>query len=90
MHSFLDPTLDSPLSFVEYLEKIYLIDCLTGNFINDYFVRFESFPFLGEDTVQSEMYQSYTFIIWNHFRSQYLGRLNRGDTNLDGIDGVNF
>ena len=39
------------LGFVDYIEKVFLIDSLTDSTIDNHFIKFKSFPFLAEDTL---------------------------------------
>ena len=36
-------------SFVEYIERLVLLDLILDNFIQNNFVKYKSFPFLGEN-----------------------------------------
>lgn len=62
---------DEDISLVDYLEKLVIIDLLTGSFINDNFIKFNKFPF----TVKTS--QSWTnglpsfFMVWKNYHDNY-------------------
>ena len=42
------PTQNGP-TFIEYIENLVLLDLILDDFIDSNFVKFKSFPFLGEN-----------------------------------------
>ena len=65
--------LDSSLkqdTFLEFIEKLVILDVLFDSYIHDNFIKYKSFPFSHEGFLGHET------AVWDHYRSKYAKELS--------------
>ena len=64
----LDP---DPMSFVDFIEKMVIIDFFFENFVGDNFISNQSFPFSGKHTTAWMSGFCNLFHLWDHYMKEY-------------------
>jgi len=62
-------------TFLEYVEKLAILDVLFEPFIQDHFVKHKSFPFTEKGFLGHETAVLNVFTFWNHYRNKYAKEL---------------
>ena len=58
-------------SFLEFIEKLVILELLQEPFLHDNFVSKNSFPFSHEGFIGHETALLNVFTFWNHYRAKY-------------------
>lgn len=72
-------------TFLEFVEKLAILDVMTDSFINDNFIKHKAFPFshlgfLGHETAMLNV-----FTYWSHYREIYAKQLSQVVFEKDSI-----
>jgi hypothetical protein len=72
-------------TFLEFIEKLAILDVMTDSFINDNFIKHKAFPFshlgfLGHETAMLNV-----FTYWEHYRSKYAKQMSQVVFEKDSI-----
>ena len=65
------------MSFVDFIEKIVIIDFFFDNFINDNFIKYQSFPFAGKHTTAWMSGFCNIFNLWDHYSKIYKEKIDQ-------------
>ncbi len=63
-------------TFMEFIEKLVILDVILEPVITRYFVKYRSFPFMCEETLGGKENIGKIFIIWMHYYKIYFGHLS--------------
>jgi hypothetical protein len=63
------PTED--VLFMEFIEKLVILDLILEPLIQRYFVKYESFPYSCRNTVGGKENLTKVFLLWKHFYGIY-------------------
>ena len=64
------------LTYLEYVEKQVILDLIFDPFVQQNFIKFESFPFSANDTIGAAANKTNIFIIWDHYYRKYAKLIN--------------
>ena len=62
---------------MEYIEKLAILDVLFEPFLNEYFTKYNSFPFSHEGFLGHETAVLNVFTFWKHYRNKYAKELGK-------------
>jgi len=65
------------MSFVDFIEKLVIIDFFFENFINDNFIKFQNFPFSGKHTTAWMSGFCNLFSLWDHYTKLYKEKIDQ-------------
>lgn len=63
--------MNDQLTYLNYVENVFLIDSLADQFIYRNFIKLNSFPFMGYDTIGADIQRQNVFIIWESITEKY-------------------
>jgi hypothetical protein len=69
-------------TFLEYVEKLAILDVLFEPLIQNYFVTYKSFPFSHEGFLGHETALLNVFTFWNHYRNKYANQMQHAKVPL--------
>jgi hypothetical protein len=70
--------------FIEFVEKLVILDMIIDPIITKYFVKYRSFPFMCDHTIGGNENIGKIFIVWMHFYKIYYEQL--GEKRLGQTD----
>jgi hypothetical protein len=53
--------------FIEFIEKLVILDLILSPLIQNYFIKYQSFPYSCRNTVGGKENLSKVFLVWNHY-----------------------
>ena len=59
------------IMFIEFVEKLVILDIILEPIINKYYIENESFPYTGHGTIGGGEHMGKIFIVWKHFFTLY-------------------
>ncbi len=62
---------DEELEFVDYMEKLVIIDLLNGSFINNNFIKFKRFPFTIKNSPSWKNGLLSFYMVWKNYHDHY-------------------
>jgi len=62
---------DEDIIFVDYMEKLVIVDLLTGSFINDNFIIYQKLPFNVKTSSTWKSGLPSLFMLWKNFHDRY-------------------
>jgi hypothetical protein len=71
------------IHFIDFIEKIVIVDILNNSFINDNFIQYESFPFRSVNNPSWQVAYANVFQLWKHYYTHYSGLLSNQQVSLD-------
>jgi hypothetical protein len=80
------PAEDKDLSeahFVDFIEKLVILDILNNGFINEYFIKHHTFPFKSVNNESWMIAYANVFQLWNHYYKHYADILNNQSISLE-------
>jgi hypothetical protein len=63
-------------SFMEFIEKLVILDLIIEPIFTRYFVKYRSFPFLCDHTIGGQENVGKIFAVWMHFYNTYYSLLS--------------
>jgi len=69
-----DPILQE--TFLEFVEKLCILDVLIEPFLYENFIQYESFPYDPEGYLGNETALLNVFTFWKHYQGKYVTQLN--------------
>ena len=69
-----DPILQE--TFLEFVEKLCILDVLIEPFLYENFIQYESFPYDPEGYLGHETALLNVFTFWKHYQGKYVTQLN--------------
>lgn len=68
-----DPILQE--SFLEFVEKLVILDVLIEPYLYENFIQYESFPYDPEGYLGNETAMLNVFTFWKHYQARYVTQL---------------
>jgi len=62
---------EEELEFVDYIEKLVIIDLLNGSFINNNFIKFKRFPFTVKNSTSWKNGLLSFYMVWKNYHDNY-------------------
>lgn len=57
--------------FIEFIEKLVILDIILKPWIQNYFVKYQSFPYSCRNTVGGKENLTKVFLLWRHYYGLY-------------------
>ena len=74
-------------TFLEFVEKLAILELLQEPFLDKYFINKESFPFAHEGFIGHETAMLNVFTFWNHYTKKYQTEMTKkGIISADKVE----
>lgn len=77
-------TVENEEFFINYVEKLVILDFIMEPIIGKYFIKYRSFPFLCHHTIGGKENIGKIFMVWMHFYKTYYDVIQAKRLSING------